>query len=546
MPTKVTKHIGATGLVPAGTPAGDIYATPNLFDNWISAQNLVTQDIWVEALVYQSYVSADIANMEMHPLAYDADHYCLVKPAPGKGVNELDPSGAYGYGTVGVELTIQANTTPRLAIGAGVFMEGFRIRITEPSAPSTTGQYGISVQRKDNSGNFPLTVPGALRQCRILSEVTNAGNGAVYVGLYSSAGDVEDNVFFQSAGSGAFVRNISNTRVRRNTFVRSGTSTGTAISSNATAPTYEDNAFSNCTGVPMTLTADASTNIRNNFTDVAKTNAQAGLTYAAGLIVSSSDARPVAAGPLINAASVAARGTRDGRGNYRGTEPDVGALQLNPPATPTGTITSQPAPDGQSQRFSGTTSSATSGTYTLTGSNGGVTAGPASFAITNDAFDFTVTGLAPGNYAPTLTVTGPGGTAGVTGTSAFSIMGVDGGGDLPGDAPASSVASVAISPSAATIAGGATQQFSATVSGTNSPSQSVTWTASLGTVSASGLYTAPAQTAAHQYATVTATSVQDAGKSATANIAIPGSAPPSIGRVAHSRSRSSRRGRRAM
>lgn len=101
---------------------------------------------------------------------------------------------------------------------------------------------------------------------------------------------------------------------------------------------------------------------------------------------------------------------------------------------PTGTITSQPAPSGQSQRFVGTSTNATSGTYTLTGSSGGVTVGPTSFTVASNAFDFTVVGLEPGTYSPTLTVTGPGGTANVTGTNTFSIMSVDGGGEL-GEAP---------------------------------------------------------------------------------------------------------------
>jgi len=95
---------------------------------------------------------------------------------------------------------------------------------------------------------------------------------------------------------------------------------------------------------------------------------------------------------------------------------------------PKGVVTSQPAPDGQNQRFAGTTSNATSGLYTLTGSNGGVTVGPLAFVIENNTFDFTHTGLAAGTYTPTLTVSDGSATVNVTGTTPFTIAGLGGGG----------------------------------------------------------------------------------------------------------------------
>lgn len=103
-----------------------------------------------------------------------------------------------------------------------------------------------------------------------------------------------------------------------------------------------------------------------------------------------------------------------------------------PAAAATGTVTTQPAPDGQSQRFAGTTINAVSASYTLTGSAGGVTRGPAAVTITTNAFDFTVTALTPGTYTPALTVTNSqGGTTAMTGTTAFTIAGVGGGGEVP-------------------------------------------------------------------------------------------------------------------
>ena len=77
------------------------------------------------------------------------------------------------------------------------------------------------------------------------------------------------------------------------------------------------------------------------------------------------------------------------------------------------------------------------------------------------------------------------------------------------------VVAVSISPLSVTVQPGGTQQFTATVTG--APNNAVNWTATGGTVSASGLYTAGTTPGAF---TVTATSVQDTTKSATAAIAI--------------------------
>jgi Big-like domain-containing protein len=82
---------------------------------------------------------------------------------------------------------------------------------------------------------------------------------------------------------------------------------------------------------------------------------------------------------------------------------------------------------------------------------------------------------------------------------------------------------VAISPTSAIVGVNATQQFSATVSGTTNTA--VTWSvdgvnggnATVGTINSSGLYTAPSAPGAH---TVTATSVADATKSATAAVTV--------------------------
>jgi hypothetical protein len=89
----------------------------------------------------------------------------------------------------------------------------------------------------------------------------------------------------------------------------------------------------------------------------------------------------------------------------------------------------------------------------------------------------------------------------------------------------SSAVSVSISPATATVGSGGTQQFGATVS--NTSNTAVTWKASAGTVSSSGLFTAPT-VKSNTTVVVTATSVADTTKSASANVTVTASQGVSI------------------
>ncbi len=79
------------------------------------------------------------------------------------------------------------------------------------------------------------------------------------------------------------------------------------------------------------------------------------------------------------------------------------------------------------------------------------------------------------------------------------------------------VSSVAPACTPLTVAPNATSQCSATVQGTGSVKSTVTWSASAGTITATGLLTAPAATG---NVTVTATSTQDTTKSGTASVTV--------------------------
>ena len=85
---------------------------------------------------------------------------------------------------------------------------------------------------------------------------------------------------------------------------------------------------------------------------------------------------------------------------------------------------------------------------------------------------------------------------------------------------------VSISPTSSLLSTGGTQQFTATVTGTSNTA--VTWTATSGTISSSGLYTAPS--AAGTY-TVRATSMADTSKfaSAAVTVSLPGTSTVLLG-----------------
>ena len=83
------------------------------------------------------------------------------------------------------------------------------------------------------------------------------------------------------------------------------------------------------------------------------------------------------------------------------------------------------------------------------------------------------------------------------------------------------VSSISVSPSTANVSTGGTKQFSASVQGTVTDT-SVMWTAALGTINSSGLYTAPAKAGTD---TVTATSNAQSTKSASATVTVTAATP---------------------
>jgi len=148
--------------------------------------------------------------------------------------------------------------------------------------------------------------------------------------------------------------------------------------------------------------------------------------------------------------------------------------------------------------------------FTLSGTGFPTTLSPNQEATLNIAFDPTAAGAATGQ----VTITGNSSTNGT------AVIGLSGTGIVP------QVVAVAVTPATASVTNGSVQQFAASVTGTFNTA--VTWTASgtgctgaaCGTISPSGLYTAPATAPSPATATITAASQADPTKSASATVTI--------------------------
>lgn len=146
-------------------------------------------------------------------------------------------------------------------------------------------------------------------------------------------------------------------------------------------------------------------------------------------------------------------------------------------------------------------------TATVTGdsSNAGVTWSVSSSSATPGSIDATGKYTAPSVTAAT--------TATVVATSKTDTT-KTGSATVTISAP---TAAVTVSPQTAFVGAGQVQQFTATVTGESA--NTVTWSATVGTIDANGNYTAPA-TATNATATITATSTADATKTATAAVSV--------------------------
>lgn len=199
---------------------------------------------------------------------------------------------------------------------------------------------------------------------------------------------------------------------------------------------------------------------------------------------------------------------------------------------PSGAMTSQPPPDGQTVTITfSTTNTPTSGMASLnpaaTNPNGAIsTLGTIAFGTNTGTATFT--NVPAGNYAPTITLTNAAGTRSVSGLQPVSIIGISASPEAPSGA-VPTVTSFSVSP---TSASGATQ-FTWLVQGTNNPSQDVAITTPLGSVDSLGRFIPPPATSAVQNFNITFISAQDNSFRVLVPVTIAASiAPPSGGGTA--------------
>lgn len=400
---------------------GKMHADLSAFRTWLNTRDLVANDEVIDAQVFNDQV---LSTINMYPATYSATNYCVIRPAPGLGVNELDTTGALDYGTVGIELTRTLIANQLFVVSHGVTLEGFRIKVT-----GTAVANGIAVARYASTTGTPNDVYNAeMRKCRVLMQGSSAGAYAVTNSLATSYGRISDCLFFNESGGNSLV--FARTLIaKRNTFVSRGAGAGRsgAVALGNTATVFTDCVFSGCGPTPLNRDAATTVSAVNCFADASITGTAGGFTVASPLIISATDVRPATGSVLIGGASTDADNTYDIRGNFRGTNPDAGAVMLASaalPAVPNATITSTVV-SGQTVTVTGTfTSIATSGTATLPAAatpNGAVTANT---TVTFDGSNFTAVfnALTPGNYAPAvIALTNSGGTGTSTGGTAVTV-----------------------------------------------------------------------------------------------------------------------------
>lgn len=420
MPNINIQNIGSAA---SATATGKVMHHPTLsaFATWLKARDLVANN---EIVIGQSYDSETITgNVSFYPLTFNSSCYAVVEPAPGYGFKDLAPTGALGYGTVGVELTriIQGNA---FSVSHGVIMRGFRLHFTSNGG---TGS-GIQVFRYASgvtNGIFDAT----LTRCLIKFEGDVAGTYGVNTNVNASSCNITDNVFFH-VGTAGYPLLARQGVYNRNTFVHTGTAAGlSAVSVSVNlAGTLIDNVFVQCGPKPiMRDTAQPATCV-GNYTSEPVTGTSTGFTVGSvDMITSLTDVRPKAGGVLIGKGSTSSQNTSDVRGGFRGTSPDVGAVMLQAvalPAAPTGVITSIEI-YGQRVTVKGTYTSSvetTSATLIPAAVPNGAVQITGSVTYASGTFTAVFTNVMPGSYqTPVIALNNQGGSSNATGGQATVV-----------------------------------------------------------------------------------------------------------------------------
>jgi hypothetical protein len=343
---------------------------------------------------------------------------------------------------------------------------------------------------------FPVTLnPGQAATLNVEFDPTSVGSETAQLIIASNSSTGSSAVISLSGSGTAAPAALSALSCSSGAMTGAGTDACT-VTLTASAPSggliVNLSSSSSAVTVPSTVTVPAGAASAGFTASVSSvTTAQAAtMTASAGGVLSSFTLQLNAAilALSINATSVA-----------------FGDVLVNTPATQSVTMTSTGTVP---VTINGAT--LTGAGFAVSGAEFPATLNPGQAATLNIEFDPTTVGAATGQ----LTITSNSST---NGTAVIA---------LTGTGTAAPVVAVAVTPANASITTGTTQQFSASVTGTSNTA--VTWAASgagcsgttCGTISSTGLYTAPATVPAPATVTITATSASDPTKSASAAVTI--------------------------
>ncbi len=237
-------------------------------------------------------------------------------------------------------------------------------------------------------------------------------------------------------------------------------------------------------------------------------------------LLSPQDVTPGATAPVVDAAIV----LPNINDSYDGAGPDIGAIER-----------------GCSEPAYGVRPYGTDETNEAVGCDGGPAPSVVTVSVSPDSaslaanstqqFRAVVSGTANGDVTWTVTpavgsISGAGlytAPASITSAQTVTVMATSAADPSKSDKAVISlvpVVSVSLTPSSVSLGAGATQQFVARVSGASTTAVKWTLSPAVGSISESGLYTAPASVTAAQNVTVVATSFADNSKSATAVVSL--------------------------
>lgn len=398
MPTQILKTFN-----PSAPATVDNFQTVAALKAYINPLTCVSSDLFV---TIDCYADITLGPTDYGPATFSDTQRVLWRPVPGGGVDDLERT-TLDVGTTGIAINVVKGATTINLLGISI--QGFRINI---SGSATGNAIIIDGQFMYNRVNDTSTAPASGGTDGII-KVGGAGFPTISDNLCVVSG-VAGKVLFQDGGVVI--------GYKRNTIAARGSALNSLQAYRGdygVGSTATNDVYIGC-GANIMGTNFAAANCFSNTTPTS--GRITGITVNTGanalVVNAASDYRPVAAGPLIGAASAAAQSTKDILGNNRGLSPDVGAWQLTPAAAqPIGSITTLTV-SGRTVTVSGTSANAPSTVAVRllpsnAAYNGAVLQGPVNATLGTNTWTVTFNNVPIGQYAADayLSNTGGGNTA---------------------------------------------------------------------------------------------------------------------------------------